>query len=121
MYRKLRRQGLLAGACREDSDAPQAGVGIGQAHSFGSAFPGISVTLLRGWALSSREVTMRQVVRTAVTIFTALAALAAPEIRLAAQSSGNPYHVRPPWDSLQGRKIGVASGILIDPDGRHMW
>jgi DNA-binding beta-propeller fold protein YncE len=38
-----------------------------------------------------------------------------------AQSSNNPYHVNYNWDKLQGRKIGVASGIKMDPDGKHIW
>lgn len=41
--------------------------------------------------------------------------------RLSAQASMNPYHVNYNWDKLQGRKIGVASGIRMDPDGRHLW
>ena len=43
------------------------------------------------------------------------AALKAQEISM------NPYHVNYNWDKLQGRKIGVASGIRMDPDGKHLW
>jgi sugar lactone lactonase YvrE len=39
----------------------------------------------------------------------------------AQQISMNPYHVNYNWDKLQGRKIGVASGIRMDPDGKHLW
>jgi sugar lactone lactonase YvrE len=35
--------------------------------------------------------------------------------------SMNPYHVDYNWDKLKGRKIGVASGIRMDPDGKHLW
>ena len=38
-----------------------------------------------------------------------------------AQTSGNPYHVDYNWDKIQGRKIGVASGFKMDPDGKHLW
>jgi sugar lactone lactonase YvrE len=40
---------------------------------------------------------------------------------LKAQVSTNPYKVNYNWDKLQGRKIGVASGIRLDPDGKHLW
>ena len=40
---------------------------------------------------------------------------------LTAQISSNPYHVEYNWDKLQGRKIGVASGFKMDPDGQHLW
>ncbi len=40
---------------------------------------------------------------------------------LKAQLSTNPYKVNYNWDKLQGRKIGVASGIRLDPDGKHLW
>lgn len=39
----------------------------------------------------------------------------------AAQVSSNPYHLNTSWDKLQGRKIGVPSGIRMDPDGKHLW
>jgi len=38
-----------------------------------------------------------------------------------AQISDNPYHVDYNWDKIQGRKIGVASGFKMDPDGQHLW
>ena len=38
-----------------------------------------------------------------------------------AQISNNPYHVNFSWDKLQGRKIGTASGIKMDRDGKHIW
>jgi DNA-binding beta-propeller fold protein YncE len=38
-----------------------------------------------------------------------------------AQQSTNPYHVEYNWDKLEGRKIGVASGFKMDPDGKHLW
>ena len=40
---------------------------------------------------------------------------------LKAQISSNPYHVNYNWDKIQGRKIGVASGFKMDPDGKHLW
>src|ERR1700745_1373733 len=40
---------------------------------------------------------------------------------LKAQISSNPYHVDYNWDKIQGRKIGVASGFKMDPDGKHLW
>jgi DNA-binding beta-propeller fold protein YncE len=41
--------------------------------------------------------------------------------RLSSQVPSNPYRTNFNWDKLQGRKIGVASGIKMDPDGAHMW
>jgi sugar lactone lactonase YvrE len=38
-----------------------------------------------------------------------------------AQMGVSPYKVNYNWDKLEGRKIGVASGIRLDPDGRHLW
>jgi DNA-binding beta-propeller fold protein YncE len=38
-----------------------------------------------------------------------------------AQIANNPYKVNYNWDKLEGRKIGVASGIRPDPDGKHLW
>src|SRR2546423_726937 len=38
-----------------------------------------------------------------------------------AQISNNPYHVDYGWGQFQGRKIGVASGFKMDPDGKHLW
>ena len=40
---------------------------------------------------------------------------------LFAQASSNPYHVTYNWDKLQGRKIGLASGIEMVPDRQHLW
>src|SRR5262245_19261342 len=39
----------------------------------------------------------------------------------AAQVPANPFRTNFNWDKLQGRKIGVASGIKMDPDGKRMW
>ena len=50
----------------------------------------------------------------------ALAAMAAGEVR-AQVVSLSPYHVNYNWDKLQGRKIGVPSGIQMDADGKHLW
>jgi DNA-binding beta-propeller fold protein YncE len=52
----------------------------------------------------------------AIIIITLLAAG-----RSNAQISNNPYHVDYNWDKIQGRKIGVASGFKMDPDGQHLW
>ena len=49
----------------------------------------------------------------------ALALMRGPAVK--AQILSNPYHINFNWDKLQGRKIGVASGIKIDPDGKHIW
>ena len=38
-----------------------------------------------------------------------------------AQIGVTPYKVNYNWDKLEGRKIGVASGIRLDPDGQHLW
>jgi sugar lactone lactonase YvrE len=40
---------------------------------------------------------------------------------LQAQVSTTPYKVNYNWDKLQDRKIGVASGIRMDPDNKHLW
>src|SRR5438874_9278187 len=42
-------------------------------------------------------------------------------VAVQAQVSMSPYKVNYNWDKLQGRKIGVASGIKMDPDGKHLW
>lgn len=47
--------------------------------------------------------------------------LSAASGRLSSQVPSNPYRTNFNWDKLQGRKIGVASGIKMDPDGAHMW
>jgi DNA-binding beta-propeller fold protein YncE len=49
----------------------------------------------------------------------ALALMRGPAVK--AQILSNPYHINFNWDKLQGRKIGVASGIKMDPDGKHIW
>src|ERR1700745_1521634 len=53
------------------------------------------------------------------TGITALAVMwgAAPS----AKGGTSPYKVNYNWGKLQGRKIGVASGIKADPDGKHLW
>jgi DNA-binding beta-propeller fold protein YncE len=33
----------------------------------------------------------------------------------------SPYKTVYNWDKLQGRKLGVPSGIQLDPDGQHLW
>lgn len=38
-----------------------------------------------------------------------------------AQIANNPYKVNFNWDKLEGRKIGVASGIKPDPGGKYLW
>src|SRR5262245_53019713 len=61
-----------------------------------------SATLLPGEAGVALEVTMRGMMRTAAPTLLAVTALAAiAGLRLTAQSSGNPYHLRPNWDSVQ--------------------
>ena len=40
---------------------------------------------------------------------------------LSAQVANNPYKVNYNWDKLEGRKIGVASGIKPDPSGHYLW
>jgi len=57
--------------------------------------------------------------RIATTFGTAVALIA--EAALTAQIANNPYKVNYSWDKLEGRKIGVASGIKPDRDGKHMW
>src|SRR4249919_2586675 len=42
-------------------------------------------------------------------------------VDIRAQIANNPYKVNYNWDKLEGRKIGVASGIRLDPDGKHLW
>ena len=50
-----------------------------------------------------------------------IAALTLAVVALDAQTSSHPYRVNPNWNKPVGRKIGVASGIKMDRDGRHMW
>ena len=65
---------------------------------------------------------MSRLIGIASTLFLGLAGLVLlSRPALDAQVSGNPYHVNYNWDKLQGRKIGVASGIKMDPDGKHIW
>ena len=46
---------------------------------------------------------------------------AAVVLSIAGVTAQNPYKVQYDWDKLEGRKIGVASGIRLDPDGKHLW
>ena len=50
-----------------------------------------------------------------------VAALLGLDAGLQAQTSTHPYRINPNWNKPAGRKIGVASGIKMDRDGRHMW
>jgi sugar lactone lactonase YvrE len=60
--------------------------------------------------------------RAASTLAAGLAALALGSgAGLTAQVPSNPFKVNYNWDKLEGRKIGVASGIEMDPDGAHLW
>ena len=56
---------------------------------------------------------------TVVTGVAMVAAMAGTGVT--AQQGTSPYKVNYNWDKLQGRKIGVASGIKMDPDGQHIW
>lgn len=40
---------------------------------------------------------------------------------LTAQVANNPYKVNYNWEKLEGRQIGVASGIKADPTGKYLW
>lgn len=60
---------------------------------------------------------MTRLVRVAATTLIVFAAGVAGQ----AQLSNNPYRVQTEWRKPVGRTIGVASGIKMDPDGRHMW
>ena len=65
---------------------------------------------------------MRKRIRLAGTVCASAVSLAvASGGLLKAQIANNPYKVNYNWDKLEGRKIGVASGIRPDPDGRHLW
>ena len=65
---------------------------------------------------------MRKQTRSLAAAVGALAALTVVSgVALKAQVANNPYKVNYNWDKLEGRKIGVASGIRVDPDGRHLW
>lgn len=68
------------------------------------------------------EVTMRHPIRVAASLFGGLTVLlGAAGVDLGAQIANNPYKVNYSWDKLEGRKIGVASGIRPDRDGKHLW
>ena len=58
--------------------------------------------------------------RLPVAIVATVAALVSGVI-VRAQIGVTPYKVNYNWDKLEGRKIGVASGIRTDPDGQHLW
>ena len=64
---------------------------------------------------------MRTSIRLAAAACAGAASLAIASSALNAQIANNPYKVNYNWDKLEGRKIGVASGIRPDPDGRHLW
>ena len=64
---------------------------------------------------------MRNSIRLAAVTSASAAALVMVSGALHAQVANNPYKVNYNWDKLEGRKIGVASGIRADPDGRHLW
>jgi sugar lactone lactonase YvrE len=51
----------------------------------------------------------------------AAVAMIAASTGLSAQVANNPYKVNYNWDKLEGRKIGVASGIKPDPSGKYLW
>jgi hypothetical protein len=69
-----------------------------------------------------QEVAMSQPVRARVAVAGVIAALALISgAILKAQIGVTPYKVNYNWDKLEGRKIGVASGIRLDPDGQHLW
>ena len=64
---------------------------------------------------------MRTSIRLAAAACACAASLAIASSALNAQIANNPYKVNYNWDKLEGRKIGVASGIRLDPDGQHLW
>jgi hypothetical protein len=65
---------------------------------------------------------MSQPVRARLTVAVVVAALALISGAIVkAQIGVTPYKVNYNWDKLEGRKIGVASGIKLDPDGQHLW
>src|SRR5262245_41559297 len=73
----------------------------------------------------SGEVCMSPLTRTVSTVALSAATLVLTfgvrGVDLGAQVANNPYKVNYNWDKLEGRKIGVASGIRPDPDGKHLW
>jgi sugar lactone lactonase YvrE len=64
---------------------------------------------------------MRNSIRLARMASAGAATLLIASGALQAQIANNPYKVNYSWDKLEGRKIGVASGIRPDPDGKHLW
>src|SRR5215831_17869976 len=65
---------------------------------------------------------MSQTVRSRPIVATVVATLALISgVIVRAQMGVTPYKVNYNWDKLEGRKIGVASGIRLDPDGQHLW
>ena len=65
---------------------------------------------------------MSPLIRARVTVAVVVAALALIWGAIVkAQIGVTPYKVNYNWDKLEGRKIGVASGIKLDPDGQHLW
>src|SRR5690349_4888222 len=64
---------------------------------------------------------MRNWIRLTAAAGAGAASLAIGAAALHAQIANNPYKVNYNWDKLEGRKIGVASGIRPDPDGTHLW
>src|SRR5262249_7231531 len=67
-----------------------------------------------------RENAMRSSVACAAAVSASVLSLVIGSERLlTAQIANNPYKVNYNWDKLEGRKIGVASGIRLDPDGTH--
>src|SRR5574339_162199 len=71
--------------------------------------------------ISFREVTMLSPARRLPVAAAAGAAFTLAAAVLQAQTSSHPYRVNPNCNKPVGRKIGVASGIKMDRDGRHMW
>ncbi len=63
----------------------------------------------------------RQMTTVGAAVGAVVALVLASEAWLTAQIANNPYKVNYNWDKLEGRKIGVASGIRPDPDGQHLW
>ena len=62
--------------------------------------------------------------RTGFTIIFGFAAMAlmSPAELNAQTVAFNPYHAQYDWAKMpEGTRIGVASGVFPDPDGRHIW
>ena len=84
---------------------------------------GIIVRTRRGWdpgAIGKRRLIVRQLMTPAIAAGI-VAAILGHEAGLQGQTSSHPYRINPNWNKPLGRKIGVASGIRMDRDGRHMW